>query len=113
MAGHEREAARRGTHGQQTESLVALTAEDLVLHDHPMRRIRPLADRVLQELAPTFNRMYATGGRPSAPPEHPLKASLPIALYSVRSERAFCQRLSYDMLSRWFLDLNIRSGSFD
>ena len=47
------------------------------------------------------------------PPEHLLKASLLIALYSVRSERQFCERLTYDMLFRWFLDLNIRGGSFD
>ena len=47
------------------------------------------------------------------PPEHLLKASLLIALFSVRSERQFCERLTYDMLLRWFLDLNIRGGSFD
>ena len=47
------------------------------------------------------------------PPEHLLKASLLIALYSMRSERQFCERLTYDMLLRWFLDLNIRGGSFD
>ena len=47
------------------------------------------------------------------PPEHLLKASLLIALYSVRSERQFCERLTYDMLFRWFLDMNIRGGSFD
>ena len=42
-----------------------------------------------------------------------MKASLLIALYSVRSERQFCERLTYDMFFRWFLDLNIRGGSFD
>ena len=103
----------RGTSDQQIESLVALTPEDLVPHEHPIRRIKPLADRVLQELSPIFSRMYAKGGRPSVPPEHLLKASLLIALYSVRSERQFCERLTYDMLFRWFLDLNIRGGSFD
>ncbi len=47
------------------------------------------------------------------PPEHLLTAILLIALYSVRSERQFCERLTYDMLFRWSLDLNIRGGSFD
>ena len=103
----------RGTSDQQIESLVALTPEDLVPQEHPIRRIKPLADRVLQELSPTFSRMYAKGGRPSVPPEHLLKASLLVALYSVRSERQFCERLTYDMLFRWFLDLNNRGGSFD
>ena len=87
----------RGTSDQQIESLVALTPEDLFPQEHPIRRIKPLADRVLQELSPTFRRMYAKRSRPSVPPEHLLKASLLIALYSVRSERQFCERLTYDM----------------
>ena len=104
------EAAMRGTTGEQIESLIALTPDDLVPQGHPIRRIKPLADRVLRELSPTFAHMYAKVGRPSVPPEHLLKASLLIALYSVRSERQFCERLTYDMLFRWFLDLNIRGG---
>ena len=103
----------RGASEQQIESLIALTPEDLVPRDHPIRRIKPLAERALQEPSPTFSRMYAKVGRPSVPPEHLLKASLLIALYSVRSERQFCERLGYDMLFRWFLDLNVRGGSFD
>ena len=38
----------RGTSDQQIESLVTLTPEDLVPHEHPIRRIKPLADRVLR-----------------------------------------------------------------
>lgn len=37
--------------------------------------------------------MYATIGRPSIPSERLLKAHLLMALYSVPSERAFCERL--------------------
>jgi transposase len=57
--------------------------------------------------------MYAEIGRPSIPPEHLLKACLLIALYSVRSERQFCERLQYDLLFKWFLDLNITDPAFD
>ena len=42
----------RGTSDQQIESLV----------------IKPLADRVLQELSPTFSRMYARGVDPPCRP---------------------------------------------
>ena len=42
-----------------------------------------------------------------------LKASLLISLYSVRSERAFCEQLDYDLLFRWFLDMNLVEPSFD
>ena len=92
----------RGTSDQQIESLVVLSPEDLVPQEHPIRRIKPLADRVLQELSPTFSRMYAKGGRPSVPPEHLLKASLLIALYSVRSERQFCERLTHEVTGRFY-----------
>lgn len=40
--------------------------------------------------------MYADGGRPSVPPERLLKACLLIALYTVRSERQFCEQLDYN-----------------
>jgi hypothetical protein len=36
-----------------------------------------------------------------------------IALFSVRSERAFCEQLDYDLLFRWFLDMNLIEPSFD
>src|SRR4030095_4150393 len=33
--------------------------------------------------------------------------------YSMRSERAFCERLNYDLLFKWFLDLPIDAKAFD
>ena len=42
-----------------------------------------------------------------------MKASLPVALYSVRSERAFCEELEYNLLYRWFLDMDLMERSFD
>src|SRR5262252_8519504 len=41
----------------------------------------------LRELSPQFERLYATTGRPSIPPEQLLRALLLQPLYSVRSER--------------------------
>ena len=80
---------------------------------HPIRTIRGLADAALAELSPVFDRMYAEIGRPSIPPERLLKASLLIALYSVRSERAFCEELDYNILYRWFLGMDLIEPSFD
>jgi transposase len=57
--------------------------------------------------------MYAAGGRRSVPPETLLKATVLMALYSIRSERAFCERLNYDLLFKWFLDLRIDQAAFD
>jgi transposase len=103
----------RGDSTQQANILSAITPDQLVPQDHPIRRIKPIVERVLRELSPMFRTMYARTGRPSIPPEHLLKASLLIALFSVRSERQFCERLQYDLLFKWFLDLNITDHAFD
>ena len=52
-------------------------------------------------------------GRPSIPPERLLKASLLIGLFSIRSERAFCEELDYNLLFRWFLGMQLMERSFD
>ena len=103
----------RGTKENQIVMLSSLTPDQLVPQDHPIRKIKPIVDRALDELSPIFNQMYAEIGRPSIPPEHLLKACLLIALYSIRSERQFCERLRYDLLFKWFLDLNIMDESFN
>ena len=36
-----------------------------------------------------------------------------ISLYSVRSERAFCEELEYNLLVRWFPEMNLMERSFD
>jgi transposase len=78
--------------------LAFVAVEERVPRNHPPRVVRQFADRALAELSPVFNAMYATGGRPSIPPERLLKASLLISLYSVRSERAFCEELDSQLL---------------
>ena len=93
--------------------LSSLSTEDLIPADHPIRRIRVVVDAVLAEMDDSFEAMYARSGRPSVPPEMLLKASVLMAMYSMRSERAFCERLNYDMLFKWFLDLPIDAASFD
>src|SRR4029079_12439666 len=68
---------------------------------------------VLAELDDTFDGMYSAGGRRSVPPVVLLKATVVMALYSIRSERAFCERLNYDLLFKWFLDMRIDQRAFD
>jgi transposase len=85
----------------------------LIPGDHPVRVIRRLADDALAELSPLFDAVYAAEGRPSIPPERLLKASLLMALYSVRSERSFCGQLGYNLLFRWFLGVDLTEPPFD
>jgi transposase len=103
----------RGKPENQIIMLSSLTPDQLIPQEHPIRKIKPLVDQALAELSPIFNQMYAEIGRPSIPPEHLLKACLLIALYSIRSERQFCERLRYDLLFKWFLGLNIMDDSFN
>ena len=103
----------RGNAARQVEMLTAITPDALIPQGHPIGRIKPMVDKALAQLSPTFARRYAQNGRASIPPEHLLKAGLLMALYSVRSERQFCERLEYDLLFKWFLDLNIMDHSFD
>ena len=57
--------------------------------------------------------MYEQVGRASVPSERLLKASLLIALYSVRRERASCDELEYNLPRRWCLDMDLLARRFD
>lgn len=93
--------------------LVMVTPDDMVPANHPIRKIRVIVDKALVELEPIFASIYSDIGRPSIPPERLIKAMLLIALYSIRSERQLCERLQYDLLFKWFVDLNIDDQVFD
>jgi transposase len=93
--------------------LSRVAPEQRVPKAHPLRRIKELADGALRSLSPTFDEMYANGGRPSVPPERLLKATLLMALYSVRSDRLFCEQLDYNLLFRWFLEMDMVEESFN
>jgi transposase len=103
----------RGEVERQRTMLSVVSAEHRIPAEHPVRRIKAMADAELARLSPVFNRMYAARGRPSVPPERLLKACLLIALYSIRSERQLCEQLQYNLLFQWFLDLDPHRPPFD
>ncbi len=53
-------------------------------------------------MAKDFEGLYAKTGRPSVPPERPLRAGLLQIFYSVRSERMLMEQMNYNLLFRWF-----------
>ena len=106
----------RGHPDRQPNLFVKINLESLVPADHPLRAIKGMADGALASLSRTFAAAYAPsdkGGRPSIPPERLLKALVLMSLYTVRSERALCERISFDMLFRWFLDMTPDEPCFD
>ena len=103
----------RGKQPVQVSALAFVDPDARIPRDHPLRTIRLFANQALAQLSGEFNRLYAETGRLSIPPERLLKASLLMALYSVRSERAFCEQLDYNLLFRWFLHMDMVEPSFD
>lgn len=87
--------------------------EERVPKKHPLRFIKSDVEQILVEMSADFKGFYSHTGRPSIPPETIMKATLLIALYSVRSDRQFCEQLDYNILYRWFLDMSMDEASFD
>ena len=112
-SGIEKNVGMRGVPDPQLAMLMTLSPEELIPAGHPIRRIRRVVEDILVELDGEFEAMYSSKGRRSVPPEALLKATVLMALYSIRSERAFCERLNYDLLFKWFLDLPIDAKAFD
>lgn len=103
----------RGKAQAQPDFLTVVNLNACVPADHPLRAIKRRVNAVLQKLSPLFDELYEDIGRPSIPPEQLLKARVLTALYSVRSERLFCEQLGYNLLWLWFLDRELSEGSFD
>src|SRR5581483_2262383 len=96
----------RGKKTAQTNFIALVNVENRIPKDHPIREIKAIAEEVFRRLGEHFEDLYDEHGRPSIPPERLLGAKLLIALYSIRSERQFCERPQYDLLFQWFLDIN-------
>lgn len=103
----------RGQLDPQGELLCLVSPESFVPADHPLRQIKPLADQALKGLSRQFDAMYAELGRPSIAPERLLKAKLLQAFYTIRSETLLVEAIHYNLLFRWFLDLNLTDAVWD
>jgi transposase len=83
----------RGTDEKQASMFSVVSPERRIPADHPLRRIKAMADEILRELSATLDAMYSSVGRPSIPPERLPESQILMALYSVRSDRQFCEQL--------------------
>lgn len=103
----------RGKVRGQPELVCLMSPEMAVPKGHPIRPIKKYVDAVLKDLSPLFDEMYAELGRPSIPPERLLKCKVLMALFTVRSERLLVEQIGYNLLFRWFLDMDLDEEVFD
>ena len=103
----------RGETTRQEMLFSYISLEARVPKDQPLRKIKRCTAHVLVELEDVLAGSYSEFGRPSIAPEVLVKSQLLMALFSVPSDRAFCERLNWDLLFRWFLDLPIDASGFD
>ena len=99
---------------QQPDSMFSyVSPEQRVPLTHPLRPVRQLVDEILRDLSHDFDKLYATVGRPSIPPERLLRAQLLQIFYSIRSERLLMEQLDYNILFRWFVGLAMDEPIWD
>jgi len=103
----------RGEHREPDSMFSYVSPEQRIPKDHPLRAIRALVDEVLADMSRQFDRLYATTGRPSIPPERLLRAQLLQIFYSIRSELLLMEQLNYNLLFRWFVGLTMDDSVWD
>jgi transposase len=103
----------RGEDSKQTAMYSYVTLSQRIPADHPLRSIRGMVDRALEQMDPLFDELYARMGRPSIAPERLLRATLLMALFSIRSERQLMEQMNYNLLYRWFVGLEMDDAVWD
>jgi len=96
----------RGTDDRTGQLFSYVDLEARIRPDHPLRKIRTVANETLDVIGPDLRALYCGIGRPSIPPERLLRAMLLQAFTSIRSERQLMERLEFDLLFRWFVGLS-------
>src|SRR5262245_19024285 len=121
MAGHDvnlradssTEERMRGEGDDPQPMFSFITAAQRVPQDHPLRRVRSMADEALRGLSPEFSLLYSKTGLPSIPPERLLRALLLQYFFGIRSERQLMEQLDYNLLFRWFVGLSMDDAVWD
>lgn len=103
----------RGNSKLQNPMFFVANTEERLPKNHPLRAIKRRADEVLNQMARAFDDAYSETGRPGIPPEALLKALLLQALYSTPSERRLVDAINWNLLYRWFCDLDPDQAVWD
>jgi len=103
----------RGNDKKSEGMFCYISAETVVPKEHPLRPIRAMADKALEDMTSAFEKMYSHTGRPSIAPEKLMKGLLLQTLYSIKSVRLLMEQLGYNILFKWFVGLGIDEKVWD
>jgi transposase len=87
--------------------------EERLLPDHPLRVILGIVSATLPDMSAEFDPLYPSTGRGSIPPERLLRALRLQAFYRIHSEQQLVERIRFDLLFRWFVNLDIDDPVWD
>jgi len=103
----------KGSDTQQEHLFSFVSQEDRIPKEHPLRKIKTIANNALREMSQAFEKIYARIGRPSIAPEKLIRCLLLQILYKIRSERLLMEQLEYNLLFRWFVGLSMDDQVWD
>ena len=102
-----------GRTNPQTQLFGTRPLSDSVPENHVLRKIRAVCDEALAPMLDAYESSYAERGDYGIPPEVLIRAKLLQALYSIKSERALCEQIEWNVAFRWFVGLDWDQDVFD
>ena len=102
-----------GRTNAQTQLFGTRPLSDSIPEDHVLRKIRAVCDEALAPMLRAYESSYAASGDYGTPPEVLIRAKLLQCLYSIKSERALCEQIEWNVAFRWFVGLDWDDPVFD
>jgi len=93
--------------GDQSQLFYLFNLEERIPARHLLRRINPIATRVLADLREKLRPFYSEIGRPSIDPELMLRMLIVGYCYGIRFERKLCGEVELHLAYRWFCRLDL------
>src|SRR5216117_2536752 len=93
--------------GDQSQLFYLFNLESRISAGHLLRRINPVATRVLAEAREKLVPFYSEIGRPSVDPELMIRMLIVGYCYGLRSERKLTQEVELHLAYRWFCRLDL------
>src|SRR3954453_5900338 len=93
--------------GDQSQLFYLFNLEARIPARHLLRRINPVASRILTELREKLAPLYSEIGRPSIDPELMIRMLIVGYCYGIRFERRLCEEVEMHLAYRWFCRLDL------